>query len=73
MLMPIQDLEFIEGKKLCVKSELVSTGIAQLRKKRLVSSEEFENVIELPELLLEIYLVAQSKDKRHGNINSQGK
>jgi len=71
MLIPITDLEFIQGNKLSLNSPIVKAGLRQLQKKKMVKVEEYENVIELDELLLTIWEIAQEEDKRNGNKNAE--
>jgi hypothetical protein len=72
-IISINDLEFVKGKKLDLNSTYLRAGLQQLKKKNLVCYEENERVIELDELLIEIWEIARTNDNRACNTNAKGK
>jgi hypothetical protein len=74
MLIPVSELEFREGKKINSNGLFIKAGIKQLIKKDLVKDEGNERVIELPELILEMYgLICLHYKTRGNNNNPTGK
>lgn len=69
-VMSIWDLEFTKGKKVSKKSPLVLEAIRRLKKERKFKEEDYEDVIELPELILKMYDLANEIDNKRGNNNA---
>lgn len=66
----IEELEFIQGKKINTNSTLFKAGILSLKKKGLIREENFEKVVSLPELILELHELSKMLDKRNMNNNN---
>jgi hypothetical protein len=73
MLIPIETLEIVKDKTISLDSPLIRAGVQQLKNKKMIKLENHESIIELPELLLEIWNIAQEADKRNGNKNAEEK
>jgi hypothetical protein len=69
-IVSIWDFEFVKGKKINKKSPLVIEAIRRLKKERKFTTEEYEDVIELPELILKMHDLANEIDNKRGNNNA---
>jgi hypothetical protein len=66
----IEELEFIQGKKINTHSTLFKAGVLSLKKKGLIREENFEKVVDLGELIIELHTLSKMLDKRNKNNNN---
>ena len=69
-LVSIWELPIVEGKSLCKESANIHRALHKIKHDGKIGEEEFEDTVEMGELLLALYDVVNQYEKRRGNSNA---
>jgi hypothetical protein len=69
-LIALKDFQLTKNNPISLKGTLVRAGINRLKTKGLVNYENNERVIEIEDLILEMYEIARLSDARCGSNNN---